>query len=225
MNAVAVMAKASDQGKAQLDAANAERLRGVLLAYLARRAGDRTLAEDLTQEAMVHIIKGLPEFRGNADLRTWARRVALNVWHDHLRRRSANPTERAGSGDQFSVGALLDSIGPRSPALAPDDAYDQRVTHDCLIAAARRLPLAEREIILLHDFGVIALERAAATLGCSVGAAKVRLHRARRHLAELCRAECRSETGAAEAILCTPRTTPVPPPAEMARPPRRKRRN
>lgn len=155
------MAKAGDRSEAPLDAANAERLRIVLLGYLAHRSGDRALAEDLTQEAMVHVVQDLPEFRGAADLRTWARRVALNVWHDHLRRQSANPTERAASGDQFSVGALLDSIGPRSPAPAPDDAYDRRVTHDCLIAAARRLPLAEREIILLHDFGVIALERAA----------------------------------------------------------------
>jgi len=77
--------------------------------------------------------------------------------------------------------------------------------------AARRLPLAEREIILLHDFAAISLERAAASLGCARGAAKVRLHRARRRLAELCRAECTSDEGPDGTTLCSPTTREVAP--------------
>lgn len=203
----------SDAGRSVLEDATAARLRAELVRYLARRAGNPALAEDLAQEAMLHIVEGLPDFRGSAELRTWARRVALNVWRDHLRRRAASPAERAASGEVFSVTALLDSIGPTAPALPPEDAYDRRVTHDCLLAAARRLPLAEREIILLHDFGAIPLEQAAATLGCSVGAAKVRLHRGRRHLAELCRTECTSDAGPDGTTLCSPTTTNVAPPA------------
>ncbi|MBI4581971.1 MAG: RNA polymerase sigma factor, partial [Planctomycetes bacterium] len=185
----------SDARRPVLEDVTAARLRAELASYLARRAGNPALAEDLAQEAMLRVVQGLPEFRGGAQLRTWARRVALNVWRDHLRRRAASPAERAASGEEFSVHALLDSIGPTAPAPSPEDAYDQRVTQDCLLAAARRLPLAEGEIILLHDFGAIPLEQAASALGCSPGAAKVRLHRARRHLAELCRTECTSDAG------------------------------
>jgi RNA polymerase sigma-70 factor (ECF subfamily) len=189
---------------ASLEGASAEeRLRVELIGYLMRRARDRTLAEDLAQEALVHVVQGLPKFRGAAALRTWARRIAQNVWRDHLRRRAASPAQRAADGDPFSVSALLDSIGP-APALLPDHAYDRQVTHDCLIAAARRLPVAERSIILLHDLGAVPLERAAASLGCSVGAAKVRLHRARRRLAALCQAECMSESGPDGTTLCSP---------------------
>ena len=100
------MAKArSDAGRSVLEDATAARLRAELVRYLARRAGNPALAEDLAQEAMLHIVEGLPDFRGSAELRTWARRVALNVWRDHLRRRAASPAERAASGEVFSVTA------------------------------------------------------------------------------------------------------------------------
>jgi RNA polymerase sigma-70 factor (ECF subfamily) len=197
-------------GKAPLDDATAAQLRADLVGYLTRLAGDRTLADDLAQEAMVHAVQSLPDFRGAATLRTWIRRIGQNVWRDHLRRRAASPVERAASGDPFSVSALLDAIGPAAPTVPPDDAYDRQVTHECLIAAARRLPLREREVILLHDFGAISLEHAAASLGCSVGAAKVRLHRARRRLAALCRAECAHDHGANGTPLCSPVVAAVP---------------
>jgi RNA polymerase sigma-70 factor (ECF subfamily) len=205
-------------GKAPLNDATAARLRADLVGYLTRVAGDRTPAGDLAQEAMVHAVQGLPDFRGGAKLRTWARRIAQNVWRDHLRRRAASPAERATSGEPFSVSALLDAIGPAAPALPPDDAYDRHVTHECLFAAARRLPLREREVILLHDFGTISLEQTAASLGCSVGTAKVRLHRARRRLAALCRAECTYDHGRDGTPLCSPVGAAVPTASSSASP-------
>jgi RNA polymerase sigma-70 factor (ECF subfamily) len=206
------MAKPGHSGAATpLDGATSERLRAELLAYLVRRARDRALAEDLVQEAMVRVVGALPGFRGAADLGAWARRVGLNVWRDHLRRRKASPVERAAAGDAFSVGALLDSVGPVAPAPVPEEAHDRQVTHDCLIAAARRLPLAERGIVLLHDLGAVPLDEAARSLGCSVGTAKVRLHRGRQRLATLCRADCSSEAGIDGTTLCTPRSSGTPP--------------
>jgi RNA polymerase sigma-70 factor (ECF subfamily) len=212
MSEVAVMAKHPNppESAVVLDGKAAERLRADLVAFLARRTGDPVLAQDLAQETLVHVLRGLPRFRGAAALRTWARRIALNVWRDHLRDRTASPVERATQGDQFSVDALLDSLGPTAPALRAEDVHDRRATHDCLLDAVRKLPLAARRLILLHDFGEMPLEQAAAVLGCSVGTAKVRLHRARRRLAETCRAVCVSEVGLDGTTLCTPkRRTPA----------------
>lgn len=192
-----------------LNGQNAENLRLELVRLLTRRSGDRVLAEDLAQEALVHVLGGLPRFRGAAALRTWARRIALNVWRDYHRRRVLNPTARAAAGDGFSVSALLDSLSPAEPTLSPPDAYDRHATHNCLLDAARQLPLVERGILLLHDFGNVPLGQAAEELGCSVGTARVRLHRARRHLAEICRGECIDEAGPEGAILCTPRDAPI----------------
>ncbi len=198
----------------QLDAHTAEGLRGYLLRFLAQRSGDPALAEDLAQEALVHILRGLPGFRGAAGLRTWARRIALNVWYDHLRRRAAKPTECASKGGELSVEVPLDRLVPAPRSSLLDDAYDRRTTQDCLLDAVRQLSLAERGIILLCDFGDIPLKEAAGTLGCSVGAAKTRLHRARRHLTEVCRGECVDEDGPDGDTFCTPKAASPSPAAK-----------
>jgi RNA polymerase sigma-70 factor (ECF subfamily) len=202
-----------------LEERTAARLRADLVAFLLRRTRNAVLAEDLAQQAFLQLLAGLPRFRGAAALRTWARRIAANVWRDHLRREAVRPGARAARNDPFSVTALLDALGPRAPAPPAEEALDQEATHHCLLDAVRQLPLDARRIVLLHDFGDMPLDQAAATLGCSPGAAKVRLHRARRRLAERCRADCRSDTGPDGTVLCTP----TPGPLRSPNPPARKR--
>jgi RNA polymerase sigma-70 factor (ECF subfamily) len=214
MSEVAVMTNPPTRpsNTALLDGKAAERLRADLVGLLARRTGDPVLAQDLAQETMLRVLRGLPRFRGAATLRTWARRIALNVWRDNLRDRAANPAVRAAQGDQFSVDALLDSLGPAAPVPRVEDVRDRRATHACLLDAVRKLPLAARRLILLHDFGEMPLDQAAALLGCSAATAKVRLHRARRRVAETCRTECVVEAGLDGTTLCTPK--PGSPPGD-----------
>jgi RNA polymerase sigma-70 factor (ECF subfamily) len=179
-------------------------LRTDLLRQLSRRVRDPALAEDLTQEALLHVLRGLAAWRGAAGLRTWARTIALNVWRDHLRQRAASVVDQVGAGDRFSVAALLDAIGP-NPAPGPEELTDRQATHECLVAATRRLPLAERQLVLLHDLAEMPIEQAATACGCSAGTAKVRLHRGRRRVTEICRADCESTPGADGTILCSPK--------------------
>lgn len=197
---------------APLDQRTAERLRSDLLRMLRRRTGDPVLAEDLVQETLMHVVRGLPEVRNARALRTWAWKIALNVWRDHLRHRA---TAAAGppaglESHEFSVSAVLDSLGPGPPAPAPEDALDRHATHDCLLEATRQLRRGEREIILLHDFGDMPLKEVALALSCSPGTAKVRLHRARRHLAEICRRGCIRETATDGGTLCAPKDVSAP---------------
>lgn len=206
------------EATAPLDGKTAADLRAELVMFLARRTRDATLAEDLAQQALVQVLAGLPRFRGNATLRTWVRRIALNVWHDHARRQAASPAVRAARGDSFSVTALLDALGPAPPVAPVEDALDRRATQHCLFDAIRQLPADARRILLLHDYGDMPLEEVASALGCSVGAAKVRLHRARRLVAERCRVDCVSDVGADGTVLCTPRGGANPP---VERPPRK----
>ncbi len=182
-----------------LDPETAERLRADVESYLAWRSGDPALAEDLAQETLLHVIRGLPEFRGDAELCTWARRVASNVWHDHLRRRG-----RTVPKDAVSVLELLDALDPSEPNDV-EQSHDRRASSECLNEAARQLSEDARRIVLLRDFAGLSLEQIAAEFGCSVGAAKVRLHRARRRLGEICRDACVREVGPGGEVICTPK--------------------
>src|SRR5512135_3503846 len=105
--------KASGKAPSRLDAGVLQQLREDLARFLRRRtSGDAALAEDLAQESLVHVLRGYPQFRRTAALRTWARRIAANVWRDHMRRLASSPVERAATGDAFSVVAILDALIP-----------------------------------------------------------------------------------------------------------------
>ena len=186
----------------ELDAATAAGLRKQLVRWLARRAGDADLADDLAQEAFVRLLRGLPRYRGAAALTTWARRIALNVWRDHLRRTVARPEGHA----ELSISALIDSLAPLVPPEGVEAAHDRRVTHECLLDATRRVPPGPRRVLLLHDFGDMPLEEVAAALGCSTATARVRLHRARRRLGEVCRADCACEQVTDGVPVCAPKS-------------------
>ena len=63
----------------------ARELSPALLRYLRRYVGDRTIAEDLLQESLIRIARGLPGFEGNASLKTWAFSIATHVATDYFR--------------------------------------------------------------------------------------------------------------------------------------------
>jgi DNA-directed RNA polymerase specialized sigma24 family protein len=55
--------------------------------FLARLVGSQD-CEDLTQTVFEKAAKGLPSFRGDAEIPTWLHRIAANVASDWLRSRS-----------------------------------------------------------------------------------------------------------------------------------------
>jgi len=61
-------------------------LRGPLQRYLQRFVGDRALAEDLLQETLVRMSKGLDAFEGRSSVKTWAFKIATHTAIDQLRR-------------------------------------------------------------------------------------------------------------------------------------------
>ena len=99
-----------------------------------------------------------------ADAKPWllgvARRVLANQRRAAVRRTSLAERTR--------------SEAPRAPAEAPDAPP--------ILRALRRVSPGDREILMLIAWDGVTVEEAAAVLGCSRGAAKVRFHRAKRRL-------------------------------------------
>jgi RNA polymerase sigma-70 factor (ECF subfamily) len=182
----------------------ARALQADLRQFFVERTRDTAQSDDLAQEAMARVIAGLRSFRGEASLRTWARKIALHLWRDEARRPASRVVTPVGDSDALSVLAWLDA-DDRDTDPAPDAMSDRRTTRICLLHAIDRLPPSERTAVLLHELGDLSLERTARRLGCSVGAVKVRLHRGRRRLAELCRAECMEDVGPRGDRICAPK--------------------
>ena len=142
-------------------AATYGRLVGLLFAFL----HDRAQAEDVVQDAFASALLRWPVLRGYHDPEAWVRTVALRRAIDHQRRTARRRR------------ALL-RLGP-PPVLPPVDA--DRLD---LVQALRRLPLAQREVLVLHYVAELAVERVAAELRLPVGTVKSRLARGRAALAQ-----------------------------------------
>jgi RNA polymerase sigma-70 factor (ECF subfamily) len=142
---------------------------------LARRlVGDPHMASDVAQETMIRAWKALPRFRGDARLSTWLYRITVNTaWthRDRVKRLRTVPID-----DHLDVAA---PIGADHPEVAGETLeLRQR-----LRVALDRLPESQRKVVVMKDVYGWSHNEIADTMGISVTAAKVRLHRARARLA------------------------------------------
>lgn len=141
----------------------------------ARMSGDRTRAEELTQDVFVRAWEKLTLFRGESSFSTWLHRLTVNVV---LNARKTEGRQRARieepGDDDDGIDALPGTIG--SP-LAPGDLLD-------LEEAITKLPPGARRVFVLHDVEGYKHEEIAEMLGVTSGATKAQLHRARLLLRE-----------------------------------------
>lgn len=157
-----------------------EELSGPLLRYLGRYVGDRDLAEDLLQETLIRIARGLPGFAGRSELKTWAFSIATRVAADHFRQ-PANRLQIVDIGDSPELPVINDSV-------------EQQLVVDEMNACVRQvidsLPEEYRAALVLHDLEGLTAMETAEICGSSLPTAKIRIHRARLRLKEALGEEC-----------------------------------
>lgn len=120
---------------------------------------DRTLADDVTQEAFLRAFRFLGSFRGDSKFSSWLFRIARNCAMDQLRMRKTT-LER-------------ESRAPLGPTSDPQ----ARVELDAALGAVT--PEHREPFLLVEVFG-LSYQEAADVLGVRVGTIKSRMHRARR---------------------------------------------
>lgn len=134
-----------------------------------RLAGNDDDAQDLVQEALIRVRRGLERYEPGS-LEGWLARIVTNVFLDDMRRRKRRPTS-ALPGDP-------DRVVP--PAPAADVASRELPAH--LQAALAALPEDFRVPVVLCDVADQSYEQIATTLEVPVGTVRSRIHRGRRLL-------------------------------------------
>ena len=122
------------------------------------------------QTVFVEGFRSLPSFRGDSLFSTWLGRIAVRV------------TMRAVKRPMLALVPLDAVAEPQHGGVAADDAASSRqgLAHlDTLLVA---LKPKKRAAFVLHVLEGYSVEEAAAILGASVAAVKVRIHDARREL-------------------------------------------
>lgn len=127
---------------------------------------NRQIAEELAQDAFLHIYRQLPKFRGEAAFSTWIFAVSLNLFRSSIRRKKL-PME--------SIDTLAELAGGQHLQLQ----IEQREREDLIRRAVAALPQRYRDAVVIYYFREMNLTETAAILGVPEGTAKAWLHRGR----------------------------------------------
>lgn len=151
-----------------------------LLRYLERYVGDRVVAEELRQETLMRMNKGLASFAGRSSIKTWAFSIASRVAADYLR----HPDRRT------RIVELDESPEPIDTDRAIDEQMVVGEMNECIRNVIDSLPDTYRAALIMHDLEGLSAEQTAEICECSVASAKIRIHRARLRLKEALTKQC-----------------------------------
>jgi len=134
--------------------------------YIVLKIGDRTEAEDMTQQVFLNALKSISSFKWKGmPFSAWLFRIAHNQIVDHLRRKSRRATvpldESLAAGDGDIV-----------------QATERKVEIEQLSLATKKLTRAQQEVISLRFAGELSVAEVARVMGRSEGAVKALQHSA-----------------------------------------------
>jgi len=139
-------------------------------------------AEDLTLQTFENAFAAVDRFRGEADVRTWVFRIAINVCKNRIRHKQTRRKFEAFSLDAAPA-ALFDdgvesSIEVADESLAPCRLSQRRELKQVLREGIAQLPEDYRTVLLLK-LQDLSYREIANVLGVTVETVKSRLFRAR----------------------------------------------
>ena len=148
-----------------------DRFGPALFRFLLRLLRDRAAAEDLAQQVFLRVHEARGAFDPRRSFRTWIFTIA--------RRLAVNWAARAGS-------APTDTDPPDLEDEAPSPEH-RAIVRDEVRAVERALSYLSREdaeVLLLARYEGLSYEEVGEVVGCTSDAAKMRVHRALKRLAE-----------------------------------------
>jgi RNA polymerase sigma-70 factor (ECF subfamily) len=146
-----------------------------LYGFLFHMTRQKEASEDMLQNVFYRMLRSRHTFTGEGDFKTWMYFIARNVIKDHVKKTSRDP----GFHD---MSELAGKIGAD---VRTDEQVERKLEIKALQQALGCLSPDSREVLILSRFQELRHEEIARVLDISVGAVKVRIHRAINQLKEL----------------------------------------
>lgn len=144
-----------------------ERYKDQVFSLIMRVCGNKTLAEDLTQETFVKAYFSISGFKGNCQFAFWLKRIAINNCHNYF------------NSKHHRKSLLNDAIPDKDLSLHSEADYilkdKVKKLHECLA----KLKSSFQEAIILTALDGKNYQEVAAEMNVPVGTVKSRLNTAR----------------------------------------------
>jgi RNA polymerase sigma-70 factor (ECF subfamily) len=134
--------------------------------YIVLKIGNRTEAEDMTQQVFLNAIKSISSFKWKGmPFSAWLYRIAHNQIVDYLRKKS-----------RYATVPIDESLAAGN--MDPVKTAERKVEVEQLVLATRGLTRAQQEVISLRFGGELSVAEVAKVMGRSEGAIKALQHSA-----------------------------------------------
>jgi RNA polymerase sigma-70 factor (ECF subfamily) len=154
-----------------------ERYHKRIFNFLALLTHDRALAEDLTQNVFLRIIRYRNSYKNGLRFQSWIYQIARNVFSDHYQ---VNKKKLAEFIDVEKVSDILPDM---------EESEERCEREKLLHQSLDKLNAEQRELLLLTRFQELKYEEVAVIMNTTVSNIKVKVHRAiaklREHYFEL----------------------------------------
>ena len=137
--------------------------------YLYSLTHNSDLSEDLTSETFLSALKGLPEFRGDAQIKTWLFSIARHKWYEHIRRDKKEVTPEQLAGLYITGFGDIESYA------------ESTELYNTLLTTLRAYGEREKDVVLMRTQGY-SYNEIASKLGISESSARVIEFRTRKRL-------------------------------------------
>ncbi len=143
-----------------------ERYNKRIFNFLARMTMDREVAEDLTQNVFLRMIKYRNSYKEGSKFQSWIYQVARNIFSDHYQ---ATKNRKA---DFVDVEKMSDRMAESEESMMLDD------QEKLLYRSMSLLNEEQRELLVLTRFQQMKYEEVAVIMNTTVANIKVKVHRA-----------------------------------------------
>lgn len=167
-----------------------DRWSGTVYRFALRLSGEQSIAEDVTQDLFVALIRDGHQYEGRGKFSSYLLTMARHLVLHRLRRdRRFSPLETDDEDfDQW----------PSDPAADPLQDLARLELATRIRQAIFALPLHYREVVLLCYLHELSYAEAAEVVGCNIGTICSRLSRARALLAQRLRLDAGGQSGSGE---------------------------
>ncbi len=164
-NAIMLKVKSGDLDKMAL---LFQRYHRPLYGFLFQMTSQKESSEDMVQNVFYRMLKSRHTFTGEGEFKTWMYHLARNVLKDHFKKSKRN-------GNHYDSAEFEEKITGGTPA---DEHVEKKMEIEALRQAITALSAESREALVLSRYQDLKYFEIAQILDISVGAVKVRIHRA-----------------------------------------------